>query len=277
MPPRRVIALLVALGLAAPGVALPQVAQARRGAYAPPELGEDEVELKSGGLVRGTVVEVEPESHVTVIIGGTGKTRRIEWAEVTEVVRGKYRAPPPVRGPAPGRPRLHVEVDGRAEIGVFLLEPGQGDGSVVESPELEPDPGIRKLCDAPCDTMVDGSHGEEFVVEGPGIARSSPFILIDKPAEVTLHVRPGRRPLLFAGWALLAIGATAIVAGGIALTLADDDVDVRRGGGFTLLAGIPLAAGGGVMAAYGRTRWYFGPAGDAGKPRRRRRRGRRRD
>src|SRR5437016_6284057 len=62
----------------------------RGAAAAAGDAGADEVSLKNGGIVRGTVVELEPGDHVTVQVLGASKPRVISWVQVADVDRGKY-------------------------------------------------------------------------------------------------------------------------------------------------------------------------------------------
>jgi hypothetical protein len=52
--------------------------------------GADEVTLKNGGMLRGTVVAIEPDRQVVIMVGG--KTRTLAWKEVERVERGKHAA-----------------------------------------------------------------------------------------------------------------------------------------------------------------------------------------
>src|SRR4051794_24350053 len=55
--------------------------------------GQDEVTLKNGGLLRGTVVESDPERRlVTIVIQGTGEQRTLNWSEVAHVDLAKSRS-----------------------------------------------------------------------------------------------------------------------------------------------------------------------------------------
>ncbi len=220
--------------------------------------GPDEVSLTSGGLVRGVVTEAEPKSHVTIIIGGSGEVRRIPWANVQRVERGKHveERPDPRSIAAPGRPRVHIDIEGRGSADVRMYE-------VQSRPDTARLDGARtatdvEVCAAPCDQIVDGREGQQFAIGGRGISRSLTFSIIDAPAELNVTVRPGRRGLMIAGWILASVGAAAVIGGATTLTLADDDDDKRKGGGFAFLAGLPLVAGGGVMVAFGRTRVRLG-------------------
>lgn len=158
-------------------------------------------------------------------------------------------AGPPAPERAPGRPFVHIEVRGPAVVDLRR----QGAGNAPETTE----------CTAPCDRVIDGAQGDGFVLAGPRMSPSLSFLLADKPETVDIVVRPGFRPLTILGWTLVGVGVAAVVGGAVTLTLADDDRTMRRAGGFTLLAGLPVLIGGGVMAAFGRTRYRFAaPATD---------------
>lgn len=236
---------------------------------APPKpegAGPDEVTLRSGGLVRGVVTEAEPKSHVTIIIGGSGEVRRIPWANVDRVERGKHAVDRPEPGSlaAPGRPKVHLELEGRgagADVRLYEIRPKSAAAPAEDGTATD-----VEVCAAPCDEIIDGRAGQQFAVDGKGVSRSLSFSLIDAPSELTIRVRPGRRALAIAGWIVASVGAAAVVGGATALTLSDDDDTRRKAGGYTFLAGLPLVAGGGVMIAFGRTRVRIGPA--ASRPRR---------
>lgn len=138
---------------------------------------------------------------------------------------------------------MHIEVRGPAAVELRR----QGAGDAPETTE----------CTAPCDRVIDGAQGDGFVLAGPRMSPSLSFLLADKPAAVDILVRPGFRPLKILGWTLVGVGVAAVVGGAVTLTLADDDATMRRAGGFTLLGGLPVLIGGGVMAAFGRTRYRF--------------------
>ena len=156
-------------------------------------------------------------------------------------------APPQVER-APGRPFVHIEVRGPAAV--ELRRQAEGDAPATT------------VCAAPCDRVVDGAQGDAFVLDGPRMSPSLSFLLADQPEAIDIVVRPGFRPLTILGWTLIGIGAAAVVGGAVTLTLADDDRSLRRAGGFTLLGGLPVLIGGGVMAAFGRTRYRFADPAD---------------
>ena len=69
------------------------------------ELGEDEVALKNGGSIRGTVVAVAPGESVKIIEMGSTETRTIQWSEVAEVQKAMSKLPPTIPGGPPPLPQ----------------------------------------------------------------------------------------------------------------------------------------------------------------------------
>jgi hypothetical protein len=53
-------------------------------------LGRDEVVLKNGGTIRGTVVSIEPGSKVVIVEVGSKDPRTPRWAEVADVQKNRY-------------------------------------------------------------------------------------------------------------------------------------------------------------------------------------------
>jgi hypothetical protein len=153
-----------------------------------------------------------------------------------------------------GVPRVHLEVRGRADVRLYeVLEAPMPAGRKARRRA----PTYREVCAAPCDAVVDGRQGQQFVVGGPRLTRSVALSLAEAPARATLEVRPGPRALWVTGWIAAALGGTAVLGGATTLTLADDDRTLRRAGGFTFLAGLPLLAAATLMLAFGRTRTRY--------------------
>lgn len=51
-------------------ITFPALAQAKGDA----DLGEDLIRLKDGGMLRGTIVAIEPNKEATIVVGGKEKT-----------------------------------------------------------------------------------------------------------------------------------------------------------------------------------------------------------
>ena len=65
--------------------------------------GVDEVTLKNGGSIRGTVISSEPGTSVKILEMGSKEPRVIPWAQVGDVEKGKY-APKSAVQPGPAGP-----------------------------------------------------------------------------------------------------------------------------------------------------------------------------
>jgi hypothetical protein len=255
----------------------------------------DEVTLKNGGMLRGTVVSMEPEKEVAIVVQGTTAARHVPWAEVDQVTRGKTApfpgvtipppppAPPPfalsptgsvltyppapaVAPPVPGElgaPRLHID----SSTPVTLHE------------TLETDLGrIRPIdCQSPCDKVIDGRSGQVFFFAGDEIPQSSRFHVTEKSGDVTVRVSPGSFGVRKAGGVLIGLGITAAVAGSVLLPIgmavnagnADSAAQMHSpasssplipAGAATLGVGGAMLVTGIVMNVLGHTRYDFSTA-----------------
>jgi hypothetical protein len=204
-------------------------------------MGQDEVTLKDGGTVRGTIVSSQPGVSVKIIELGETQSRTIRWAEIGNVERGKYApkanghhgavggvvggvvaapaAPPPAPPPSPaaGPPsqsavRLHVDSPVPALVYSHETAYGavNGYGFVVDA--------ASPVCSSPCDKVLDGSSGQTYTAGGD-FTTSPPFTLIGQHGDVELSVEPGNHKLRVAGYWLTYSGVILTVLGGtLALT-----------------------------------------------------------
>lgn len=262
-----VVALLVVVGQVSPSRAGEVVAGEVAGPAATPA-GLDTVELRDGGIVRGTIVELRPGELVTVIVAGEGGTRTFAWEEVTATHVGQVGAAPaaaPAPAPMPletrpasgaaagrGRPRLTIEVRGRRQVHLFT--PGQGlmvptsQPTVVRSGAI-----LRSVCQAPCGQVIDGSEGYPFFFGGDRVPLSRPLYLNDAEGDVVAEVRPGRLGFLVGGVLATSYGLVGTIAG--ATLVGIDHERFGRPGGITLGVGAALLVSGIVMMVRGQTRF----------------------
>lgn len=232
------------------------------------DLGSDEVTLKNGGSVRGTVVSVEPGTKVVILELGQKEPRTIPWAEVADVEKGKYapaqggepqpgpagpgydepdRAPP--GGDAPD-PNKGVEVRIESDRPVFLIE--HLGSSVVQAGRytVAIEHG-RVACDSPCNRKIDGSKGQSFLITGDGVESSEPFTLSGREGPTTLVVDPGSTKVRVGGVWLAVFGGTFTGVGALTLGLGfglDGDRDLSNimkiSGGVSLGVGLSMLAAG---------------------------------
>ncbi len=200
-------------------------------AAADDRLGNDEVTLKNGGMLRGTILSSEPGVSVKLFVAGEKEPRTIPWSQVGDVEPNKFApkaagvqpgsagpgyeaAPAPARvvAPAPtlGSPgvvRLHVDSPEPVVVRAHATAYGQvgAYGFVIDA--------ARPVCASPCDKVVDGSSGQEFTVGGNGVSESRRFALSGMSGDVRLDVNPGSQGLRVGGVWLSVLGGTAVVTG----------------------------------------------------------------
>ena len=180
-------------------------------------IGDDEVSLKNGGMLRGTVMSVEPGKSVE-LLDAAGKSRTIPWAEVDKVSRGKFAAKPaPSRPPAqaapeeapgegPGVVTVHIDSPAPTKLMVITAEAfGQVGGYATHTFMT------GSVCDAPCDATVD-THGRTFYVAGDFPA-SAGFEFGSRQGALALQVVPGSVGKLVGGYVIALLGVTGVLVG----------------------------------------------------------------
>lgn len=185
----------------------------------------DEVTLKSGGFIRGTVVSAEPGVGVRILELGSAEPRFVPWAEVADVARGKYAPPPPAPAPppppaappvpspdAPGLVRLHIVSS--EPLRVYRREyvaSAKAHGAEVSFYRHVP------LCLSPCDRVLDDRGESEILVEGERVAEWE-LSLDDKQGDYELTVVPGSPDgRTFGGVAAAVGGLMLLIAGPLVL------------------------------------------------------------
>lgn len=261
-------------------------------ASSPPAEAEasDVVELRNGGLLRGSILEVLPDDSLTIVSATTGERKTFQWSEIGSYERGGARTdvaprtapkparpePPPEPETGPGSPRLHIETSRPVNLQVYQ----------VMSEMVASGPGItmvgmayRPVCTNPCDKVLDGSQGHTFFFGGDGMTASRRFTLSAHSGDLTAQVKPGRKGL-FIGGIILASVSPAAMAGGAAWMLTENLTATRTvidpmtgeftevkgnpnytGGAVLIAIGGAMLVGGIVMAVLGRTRFKLVPRG----------------
>ncbi len=177
-------------------------------AWAPAAGAEDVVVLKDGGAVRGTVMEVLPNDHVSVKLAD-GRTAIITWSVVHHIEQAAKPAAPasaPTPTPqavpqttAPETPEttgsVHVTMEGDADA---VLEQDHGGA-------------WAQVCSGACGR--DLPLGVAYRITGSGVKTSGSFHLLGKPGDhVVLHLNT-------ASSAAFSGGVTMAVLGGLAATI----------------------------------------------------------
>lgn len=199
----------------------------------PTTMGQDEVTLKNGGTIRGTVVSTEPGVSVKIIELGQTEVRTIPWAQVGDVERGKFapkaatevqvpRVEPGSAGPGYARPvpvpaptegakipvRLHIDSPVPAQVFSHQRSYGYINGYGFSLDRATP------VCTSPCDEVFDAATGESYTVKGEFSSAPS-FTLVGRTGDMELTVSPGSRGARVGGIVLTAVGGGGILGGGM--------------------------------------------------------------
>lgn len=169
----------------------------------------DNIVLKDGGSIKGTLTEILPGDHATVQLP-SGQTATVRWDVIHHIERGgvtvqTQQSPQAntvvVQAPAPvARGKATVHMDGDPEI---LLERQVGGQWVT-------------VCNAPCDLPLDIESN--YRVSGGGIRRSGVFRLAGKAGDhIIIAIDPASKGGFAGGIVLIALGAPAFVIGGLTL------------------------------------------------------------
>lgn len=175
----------------------------------------DTVELRSGGVVKGTIVELLPGDHVTIQLPSGVKT--FPWGEISKVERAGaqtqaqgpvYTAPPGTTSPSPnneplvqpGEPSTRVYIDASSPVSLFHMD-NRGD--------------VKTACIAPCGEVLPFTG--LYWVSGKDINASDKFQLPPGKAETKLHVSGGSKGAVTAGVVLAVVGGNIFLIGGLIL------------------------------------------------------------
>jgi hypothetical protein len=239
-------------------------------------LGQDEVTLKNGGSIRGTVVAAEPGVDVKIIELGATAVRTLPWSEVADVQRGKYTAttsttapspppppPPPTYAPGPTYAQ-GPSFPGAVQMPVRLHVSSPEPATVVAREEYArigwTSIGVEQdVCASPCGSVFNASSGLTYRIKGD-FPTSPSFSLIGRTGDVEVAVTPGSRGLRAGGIVLIALGGAAVLVGGAVAaagaiqssttTYNDDGTTSQGDGSGTETTGF-VVMGGGVAAIIG--------------------------
>lgn len=238
----RSLALLVALACSGTAISVAHAQVPSPGAPA----SNDEVRTKSGGFVKGEIVESLPGQYVTIIPRGSNDRRQIAWSELSEIVRNGVvetieqpvepvpvepepepepsvpePTPPieqPVEGPAEAEPEgmqvvIQQDTDKRGAAVLYHIDgEAYGSNGRVSVHAIA----YSEICTSPCKkTRLLESHGE-FFIWGDKTVASKRFRLPMREDGYTLDVKMGSRGLRVGGYVLWvsSLVASAFMAAG---------------------------------------------------------------
>lgn len=215
---------------------------------------EQSVWLKNGGFLRGALVELVPNDHVTLQLV-TGEIRRIPAADIDRMTSSSAPAAPPASSalataapPASSAPAAPAVP---ASASAAPAGPAKNDSVVVRlvgpaAVELQGRPRLDRgswgnLCKMPCDQafpVID----REFRVAGEGVSPSRVFVIEPGERPVKLAVNPGQSSIYRAGTLSFLVGVPVLLIGGVGLavgsgTNVDHHDEIRTAGLITAIAG----------------------------------------
>ena len=285
----RPVASAVAASLIASFLFLSPLAPCAHAADAP-----DEVTLRDGTVLHGTVLSQRRGVSVKIVEVGHKRPRTISWGKVSEVARGKLlskpavatesapvaEAPPAPAAPPPPSPAnaVHLHIDSPTPALLYRHDEASGtfDGHSYVLDRATP------VCAAPCDQEVDAAPDRLFTTSGD-FGTSAPFTLTGHQGDVELSLHPGSPTVRTTGLVLtIGGGIVALLGGTLAITgavlgasnitvdgkptdgatFASDSWLVPTGLGITG-AGVAMIVGGVVALVTNKTSYDLHPMGNA--------------
>jgi len=208
-------AALVASALHLVALGAPSLARAE-GVPAGARAGGDVIYLRSGGSLRGTLIDVIPSDRARLQLV-TGEIATVAWAEIvrieradgsrTDVTPAPAAAPAP-RGPAPAAPPAAPPPPPPVQVLVHIDGP--------EDARLEQDASDSNewvtVCSAPCDRPLSTAGSYRFT--GSGMKTSTPFPLHGQAgSRVTLQVSPASTGWFITGIVFIPVGGLTALVG----------------------------------------------------------------
>jgi hypothetical protein len=221
----------------------------------------DAVFLKDGGMVRGTLIEMLPNDHVTVQLP-PGQSSVIEWGRIDHIERATLQVAP--TGPAPSVPGPRGPRHRVAAGPTAFVHLDADQAIVLESLSDQGGwPHWSAVCTAPCDAELPLRH--EYRLAGGDMRPTRPFGLAANPGQhVVLHVSPASKGAFTAGVVLTSVGGAAIAVGLVVLLFgalgaceqtdvfgdclqSQANTGVETAGAIVSLAGVGLLIGGIIL------------------------------
>ena len=160
--------------------------------------GGDVIELKNGGILRGSIIDAIPNGHARIQLA-TGEIATVPWQEIAHIERASA-APPASATPAAAEGAsvvVHIEGSETAQL--------QRDANGNHREWVT-------VCSAPCDKAMSPQY--DYRISGDGIRSSRVFSLSARGGEhETLTVDEGSRGGFVLGIVSASVGGLVMVIG----------------------------------------------------------------
>jgi hypothetical protein len=163
-------------------------------------VGTDIIYTKSGGLMRGTLIEVAAGAQATIQLG-TGEIVTVPWSQILRIQQGAP-TPTPTPTPAPtptGDIMVLIHIDSPSPVELQVTHGEKSDWQTV--------------CSSPCDQSFP-AHGT-YRIAGDGARPSHSFTLSAMHGRADLVANPSSSGWFVGGIVLLAVGGAALVVGAV--------------------------------------------------------------
>jgi hypothetical protein len=201
-------AAILAAGLHLATFACPAIAHAQQQTAPAPQprsVGSDVIYTKSGGMMRGTLIEVAAGAQATIQLG-TGEIVTVPWAEILRIAQG---APAPATAPAPAPAPAPTAAPSAPDtmVVVHIDSPSPVEMQVTHGQKND----WQTVCASPCDQEF-AAHGT-YRIAGAGVRPSSSFTLSAMHGRANLVVSPSSSGWFVGGIVLTAVGGGVMLIG----------------------------------------------------------------
>jgi len=189
-------------------------------------VGSDIIYTKSGGMMRGTLIEVATGAQATIQLG-TGEIVTVPWSEIQRIEQGAPTPPPPptqpptpsptpTPSPSPSPPdtMVVVHIDSPSPVELQVTHGEKNDWQTV--------------CTAPCDQPFP-AHGN-YRIAGDGARPSHSFTLSAMHGRADLVVNPSSSGWFVGGIVLLSVGGAVMLVGAFIGLIAEITSTVDKSG-----------------------------------------------
>jgi len=182
------------------------------GAPAPPPAptaGRDVIYLKNGGLLRGTLIDVIPNSHARIQLE-TGEIATVQWNEINRIDHANAtQVEPPAPAPAPQAPAPAAPAAPQKRVLVHIETTGQDVFLLADTGHA-----WERVCSAPCDKWM--STDLNYKLAGPSVRQSKPFFLQGENGDrVVLDVNAASSGVFTLGVVGTVVGSVSLGIGAL--------------------------------------------------------------
>jgi len=182
------------------------------------ETGTDQVVLKDGGMLRGTLIEILPGDHATLQLAN-GQNAKIRWDVIDHIIRNGVAVNPTAQAaPAPTPSTASAPTPTTDQGSVFVhIDGGDVDIEMQTSSGVAPSgKAVRgiwaTMCSTPCDQELPLSGS--YRLAGSGVRASKAFKLNGRPGDhVIINADPSSTGAFAGGIVLVSVGVPVFVIG----------------------------------------------------------------